>query len=521
MIAMNKRIAFFVMICALTLPNFASETPSLESRIVEHTLSNGIELLILERHFSPTVSIRMMFRTGSVDEVSGKTGLAHMFEHMMFKGTKTLGTKNYVAEAPLLREIDTLHQAIDAEKGKGSRADQKLIGELIDQVRVVEEKANALVAENELWNLYEREGASTLNASTSRDDTHYMVDLPSNKIKLWAILDSDRLKHPVFRQFYQEREVVKEERRMRVDTSPEGKLYEEFIAAAYTSHPYRNPTIGWESDLDHLYVSDLTDFYKRYYTPSALTIAIVGDVNPKETIALVEQYFGDWRPDSSPMASHLGSPDARRVSGRAPSSPRTVPSEEPAQSGQRQIRIKFDAQPHVVLGYHIPAYPDPHQVVSYAMSHLLGSGTTSRLYKALVEKKKVAASIETGQDYPGERYPSLFIVSAAPRYPRTNEDVIKAIEQEFDRLKKEPIEDWELEKIRSAVEVGILDTLQTNSGMASTLVYNQTVFGDWRYLLSFQKQIRDLTAKDLQDFARKFFVAENETIGVLEPVKKR
>jgi len=269
-----KRIIFVAAAFLFLSAPLPAETEllSLEKRVVEHTLSNGITLLILERHFSPTVSVRMMFRTGSVDEVGGKTGLAHMFEHMMFKGTKTLGTKNYAAEAPLLRQVDTLHQAIDHEKEKGSAADQKRIGELIDQVRAVEEKANALVAVNELWSLYEREGASTLNANTAPDFTQYMVDLPSNKIALWAILDSDRVKNPVFRQFYQEREVVKEERRMRVDTNPEGKLYEGFLAAAYTSHPYRNPTIGWESDLDHLYVTDLVDFYKKHYTPEALTI---------------------------------------------------------------------------------------------------------------------------------------------------------------------------------------------------------------------------------------------------------
>ena len=296
----------------------AVDPPPLESRIVEHTLPNGIKLLILQRHFSPTVSIRMMFRTGSVDELSGKTGLAHMFEHMMFKGTRTLGTKDYTAEAPLLRQIDDLHQQIDQEKDKGPHADQTHVSELIDRVRGIEEKANALVTENELWNLYEREGASTLNASTSRDFTQYMVDLPSNKLQLWAILDSDRVKNPIFRQFYQEREVVKEERRMRVDNSPEGKLYEELVGAAYHAHPYRNPTIGWDSDLDHLYVSDLIDFYKRYYTPSALTIAIVGDVNPKETIAMVDRYFGDWS---------------------VPQFPRTVATEEPVQPDRKSTRL--------------------------------------------------------------------------------------------------------------------------------------------------------------------------------------
>jgi predicted Zn-dependent peptidase len=497
-----KRILWVtVALAAVTFPLSAdTDSAALEKRIVDHTLANGIKLLILERHFSPTVSIRMMFRTGSVDEVSGKTGLAHMFEHMMFKGTKTLGTKNYLAEVPLLQQIDELHQAIDREKEKGPQADQKRIGELIEEVRPVEEKANALVTVNEMWNLYEREGASTLNANTAPDYTQYMVDLPSNKIQLWAILDSDRVKHPVFRQFYQEREVVLEERRMRIDTNPEGKLYEEFVATAYQSHPYRNPTIGWASDIEHLYVSDLVDFYKKHYTPDALTIAIVGDVNPTDTIAMVERYFGDWR---------------------ATASARITPSVEPPQTGERQTHVKFDAQPHVVLGFHIPGYPDPDQVVSYAVSHLLGTGTTSRLYKALVEKKQVVTSIETGQDYPGERYPSLFIVSAAARFPHSNQDVINAMEQELDRLKKEPIQPWELEKIRSAVEVGILDTLQTNAGMAGTLVYNQTVFGDWRYLLRFQKLIHDMTAQDLQNFAKKYFVKDNETIGVLETTKKQ
>jgi predicted Zn-dependent peptidase len=494
---MKRRLFFLLFLTAVPLALGADL--ALEKRVVEHTCANGIKLLIVERHFSPTVSIRMMFRTGSVDEVSGKTGLAHMFEHMMFKGTKTLGTKNYAAEIPLLRQIDELHQAIDREKEKGNNADQKQIGELIDQVRVVEEKADALVASNELWSLYEREGASTLNANTADDYTQYMVDLPSNKIELWAILDSDRVKNPVFRQFYQEREVVKEERRMRVDTNPDGKLYEAFIAAAYTSHPYRNPTIGWESDLDHLYVSDLTDFYKKHYTPEALTIAVVGDVKTADVIAMVDKYFGTW---------HV-LPAARNLI-----------SNEPPQTGPRRVNIKFEAQPHVLLGYHIPSYPDPDQMVSFAVSHLLGAGTTSRLYKALVEKKKVATSVETGQDYPGERYPSLFIFSAAPRFPHTNDDAAKVIEQELERLKKEPVQDWELEKIRSAVEVGILDTLQTNSGMASTLVYNQTVFGDWRYLLAFQKQMHELKTADLQNFAKKYFVKENETVGVLESIKK-
>ncbi len=496
-----KRIfSIFLIFVALTATGVFAETPSLEKRVVEHTLSNGIKLLILERHFSPTVAIRMMFRVGSVDEVEGKTGLAHMFEHMMFKGTKTMGTKNYAAEVPLLADIDRLRQTIDQEKAKGDKADQERIGELLDEVQRHEEKARAHVVDNELWNLYEREGASQLNASTSRDFTQYILDLPSNKLELWALLDSDRLKDPVFRQFYQEREVVKEERRMRIDTQPSGKLYEIFTSSAYQSHPYRNPTIGWEADLDHLYVSDLTDFYKKHYTPDKLTIAIVGDVDPDRVKRMVEKHFGSWKvPASQPVQ---------------------IP-EEPKQTKIRETSITFDAEPQMVVGFHIPGHPDRDQVIAYAVSHLLGSGSTSRLYKALIEKKKVAADIDTGQDYPGERYASLFIIAAEARHPHTNVQVLKVIDHELERLKNVPVESWELEKVRSAVEVGILSTLQTNSGMASTLAYNQSIFGDWRYLLRFQEEIRNLSAHDIQNFARKYFVKENMTIGTLVRGKKK
>lgn len=487
------------VLCLGLLSTGLADVATLDKRVVEHVTPNGIHVLLLERHFSPTVAIRMMFRVGSVDEVSGKTGLAHMFEHMMFKGSKTLGTKNFAAEEPLLKKISALHRALAEEKRKSDKADQKRIGELIDQIRVVEAQAKTYGVDNELWNLYEREGASTLNATTSRDYTQYILDLPSNKLKLWAILDSDRLKNPVFRQFYQERDVVKEERRMRVDTSAEGKLFESFVSTAYQTHPYRNPTIGWEADLDQLQTDDLTDFYRKHYTPDNLTISIVGDINVKDTIAMVDHYFGDWKADR---------PDLH------------PPTEEPPQSGERRTSVQFDAQPRVIVGYHLPAHPHHDQIISYAVSHLLGAGSSSRLYKALVEKKKVTTSIQVGQDYPGERFASLFIIAGESRHPHTTTEVLKAIDQELERLKKEPVEEWELEKVRAAVEVGILDTLQTNSGMASTLAYNQAVFGDWKYLLTFQNEIRALKAQDIQHFARTYFVKPNSTVGILEPTKK-
>ncbi len=499
MAVMRKQIQVFALIFALIPYLQAADALSLEKRVVEHTCANGIKLLILERHFSPTVSIRMMFRTGSVDEVSGKTGLAHMFEHMMFKGTRTLGTKNYALEAPLLRRIDELHRMLDLEQSRGDKTDQARVSALLEQLRAVEEKAASFVAENELWNLYEREGGSGVNASTGHDFTRYTVDLPSNKLRLWAVLDSDRIRHPVFRQFYSEREVVKEERRMRVDTNSEGKLYEVFLAAAYQAHPYRHPTIGWESDLDHLTMKDLQDFYEKHYTPERLTIAVVGDVKATEVIKLVDQYFGSWTMKPRELQAV---------------------SEEPPQTGPRQVSIKFEAQPFVMAGFHVPTFPNPDHPVAFALTQILGSGTTSRLYKTLVEKKKIATAVECFGDYPGERFGSLLIVTATPRHPNTAAIALKTIEGELDRLKKEPVAAWEIEKMRAAVEVGILNTLQTNGGMADTLVYNQSIFGDWRWLMKFQKRIKEMTAQEIQNVARKIFVRENETVAILEPLKK-
>jgi predicted Zn-dependent peptidase len=488
-----SRIRLIFLLTTFQSLLWAADLP-LENRVVEHTCANGIKLLILERHFSPTVSIRMMFRTGSVDEVSGKTGLAHMFEHMMFKGTHTMGTKDYAREVPLLARIEALHQQIDREKAKAEKADQALIAKLIETLRDVEQKESELVIPNELWDLYEKEGGSELNAGTAPDFTQYVIDLPANKFKLWPLLDSDRVKHPVFRQFYQEREVVKEERRMRVDTNPDGKLYESFLATAYTAHGYRHPTIGWESDLDHLSVDDLTDFYHRHYTPDRLTIAVVGDVKAADVIAQVDQHFGTWK--------------------AAKGTPAESSTEEPPQQGQHRGIVEFDAGPEVMIGFHVPRYPDPDHFAFSALGRLLGDGESSRLEHALVEKKRLATAVSIDPSTPGERYDPLFVISATPRYPHSASDVEKAIFEELEKVKKGPIENWEMDKVRARVDYDLLSTLQTNDGMAATLVYDQSIFGDWHYLLKYQKAIQSLTAKDLQRAAQRIFQVPNSTVVI-------
>lgn len=477
-----------------------SDMLTLENRVVEHRYPNGILLLMVERHFSPTVAVRMMFSVGAVDEVGGKTGLAHMFEHMMFKGTRTIGTRNYQAEAPLLAQIDRLYTELDHEKAKLGKADQARVAKLIEQIHEAEKQESEWVIVNELGDIYEKEGGTGFNAATSHDWTQYMVELPSNKLPLWALVDSDRIKNPVFRQFYQEREVVKEERRLRTDTNPNGKLYENFLGAAFVAHPYRNPVIGWASDIDHLTVADLSDFYHRHYTPDRLTIVIVGDIKTPEVISLVNHHFGNWQPPKP--------------------GPSSVPTAEPLQEGPKRIVLQADAQPQLLMSYHIPAYPHPNHPVFYAVAQLLSGGSTSRLEKSLVEKKRLVTSVDTSSGEPGERFDGLFVISSNPRYPHTAADVERAIRQEIDRLKKQTIETWELEKVRAAVDMKLLSILQTNGGMASTLVYDQSVYGDWRHLIRMQKSIPLITAQDIQRVVQTIFTPANETVATLEPKKK-
>ncbi len=491
-----RRLPLVLLFFLTTLSFGESPWQTLGSRVVQKKLSNGITVLVLERHYAPTISIRMLFPTGSVDETSGKTGLAHMFEHMLFKGTKKLGTRQYEEEAPLLKEIDRLYQELDVEKSKRHLANQQKIATLLETVRPLEKKAAGYVKENELWQIYEREGGSNLNASTSRDYTQYRVDLPSNKLELWAMLDSDRVKNPVFRQFYAEREVVKEERRMRVDNDPDGKLFEQFLATAYLAHPYRNPTIGWEADIDRLHVADLEDFYKRYYTPDRLTIAVVGDVQAADVFGLAERYFGSWR--------------------TAPSQPARI-TDEPSQTGERLLVLKDESQPKLVVGYPLTAYPDRNHFVSEALTNLLTEGLSSRLYKALVEKKQLAVSIDSFKDYPGNRFAPLLIISAVPRFPVTNDKLLAALQEEIDRIKEKPIERWEMEKVRASIEMQMLGLLQSNGGMADTLAYSQAIFGDWKYLLEYAKTMPTVTAEDIQKLAKSALTVDKRLVGMLEP----
>ncbi|HAP67595.1 MAG TPA: insulinase family protein [Nitrospinae bacterium] len=482
---------FFILY--LYIPAF-SET--LDKRVVEHTLKNGMKLLLLERHQSPTIATTVMFKVGSVDERTGMTGIAHLLEHMLFKGTKMLGTKDYKKEKPLLDKMDKIAVQLDAEERKGEKADTKKIEILKAELKKLQDENKKLIIKDEFASIYSKHGGVGYNAGTSRDMTSYIISLPSNKLELWTAIESDRMKNPVLREFYSERDVVMEERRMSYDNDPEGSLFENFLSAAYNAHPYGMPTIGWMSDIKFLPKKEVENFLKTYYAPNNCVVTVVGDIDAKKIIEMMDKYFGEIPPQNIPER---------------------VWTEEPEQIGERRIEVEFDANPSIIIGYHKPTLPHYDDYVFDVIDFILGSGRTSRLYKKMVEEKRIAISVSTFS-MPGSRYSNLFIFNGVPRAPHTVKELEDAFFEEIERLKNEPVSAKELEKVINHLEAHHIRQLGSNRGMSDTLAYYQTVAGDWKYMMTHIDNIRKITPEDVMNTAKKYLIKNNRTVAVL--VKK-
>ena len=462
--------------------------------VKEYVLKNGLKLLMLEKHDVPIVCVRINYKVGSVDERPGITGVSHLFEHMMFKGTKIFGTRDYNAEKPLLDKEEELVMKISAEKGVGDAADKKKIVSLEKELEEVRKKLRDMVVKDETFSLYLRHGASGLNASTSTDGTYYYCDLPANKLELWAFIESDRMKNLVLREFYSERDVVMEERRLRTENSPFGALIEQLNAVTFIAHPYRWPTIGWRSDVQNITKSETSEYFKKYYAPNNAVIIMVGDFNPNDATKLVEKYFGDIP----------GQP--------APPKVKTV---EPEQKGERRVEIEFESNPYIAISYHIPEIGHSDLYALDVVSSLLSEGRTSRLYKSLIEGKHIAVMAHAYDDI--GKYPNTFTFIAAPRAPHTAAEIESAIYEEIEKLKNTPTSNWELQKIKNQLEASFIQDLNSASGLASEIGYFE-VLSDWRYINTFMDKLAQVTAEDVMRVTKKYLTKSNRTVAVL--VKK-
>jgi predicted Zn-dependent peptidase len=483
-----------VLLLSLILLASLASAANLEDRVVEHRLANGLTLLLMERHQAPIVAVNLTYKVGGVYEHNGITGVAHLYEHMAFKGTRTIGATDAEKEKPVLEELDRLAEAIMAEKAKGPAADQTRLAALQKRFTEVEAQAQQFVVPAELATLYQRNGGVGLNATTGKDVTRYFLSFPANRLPLWAAVESDRMANGVLREFYKEKKVVLEERRQSTDNSSSGRLHEAFAAAAFLAHPYGQPVIGWPSDLEALSRAQTKAFFQTYYGPVNAVLAVVGDIKPKEVITLVENTFG-------------------RIPARPPAPP--VLTTEPPYSGERRVEVEFPAEPQLLIGYHKPSASDPDDDVFDVLESLLSEGRTSRLYKRLVQEKQLAASISAFSDYPGAQYPNLFVIGATPRAPHTTAEVEQAVYEELDRLKQEPVSPHELQKILNQIDAAQVRALRSNSGMASRLAYFQAISGDWRETLKRRDRIAKVTPDDIRRVAAQYFTKSNRVVATL------
>jgi predicted Zn-dependent peptidase len=477
---------------ALAPAAMCQDLAGFEKRLTKFTLDNGLTFLVLERHEAPVISFHTYADVGAVDEVKGITGTAHLFEHMAFKGTQTTGTKDYKAEAAALNKLDVLFVAIKAEKRKGDKADPETLKKLQEQFDQAGAEAQKYIVHDEYEEALTQQGADGFNAYTSEDATQYIVGLPSNKLEIWMMLEADRFAHPVLREFYKEKDVVMEERRM-MENSPTGRLYEEFQGIAYLAHPYGEGVIGHMSDLQNLSRPEAEAFFKAHYSPSNLTIAIVGDVDPANVKRLAQKYFA-------------GVPSGPK--------PEPVRTEEPPQRGERRVTVEDAAQPVVLIAYHQPNANHPDTQVLEVLGQIVGAGRTSRLYKDLIKDKKIAVSTSAGAD--ASKYPSLFMFYVVPARGRTTQECEQAVYAQIEKLKTEPVSAQELAKAKTRIRAGLIRQLDSNSGLAAQLTFYEVVTGDWRNLFKELDKIEKVTAADVQRAAQTYFTTKNRTVGVIE-----
>ena len=469
-----------------------SKAALLENSVHETVLDNGLRLLMVERHASPTVTAYITFGVGAVDETSRQRGVAHLLEHMLFKGTKTIGTTDFDKEKEVLRKIEQTGERLD-RLSQSDQADQEEIRRLEERLEKLQQRHKDFVVKDEFSRIYSENGGVGYNAFTSKDLTTYTISLPANKLELWAALESDRWNNAVLREFYTEREVVREERRRSYESNPRGMLYERLLATAFTVHPYRNPIIGWDSDIATLSLDETRRFFHKYYAPANMVIALVGAIDPSEAENLVRRYFGHMDPGTAVSP---------------------VTAKEPPQREQKRTRIYFDAEEQLAMAFHKPTLPHRDDYVFDLIDQLLSQGRTSRLYRSLVVEKQLAASVNT-YVAPGARYPNLFVVSAKPRHPHTAAEVEDAIDEELEKLAREPVSEKALEKARVQLRTAKMRRMKDNSNLARMLTYYQVVADDWHYLVEYDQNIATVTAEEIMDVARRYLTPENRTVTVI------
>ena len=471
---------------------------------VEKTLSNGMRLLMVERHDKPTIAVGWVAHVGSANERPGITGIAHLFEHMMFKGTSTIGTRDIKRDRELndaqdrlrteIRKEDSLLRAKQQRGEIADMTDPKVRSahhqQLVESFEKLVKEQQELLVKDEFSKVYSQAGGVNLNAFTNTDVTTYIQTIPSNKLELWTWMESDRLRDPVFREFYKERDVVFEERRMRTESTPTGKFEEAFEAMTWTAHPYHWPTIGWASDVASITREQANEFFATFYAPNNITAVLVGDFKADEAAALCERYFG-----------------------RIPANPKGVPEVitlEPKQIAEKRMYAEADTTPSVEIAWKGVASGHADQYALDLLGEIL-NGRSGRLYKALVLDKKLATNVRAANQ--DRKYAGIFAMEGTVSGEHKPEEVEKAIYAELEKIQKEGVTAQELQKVKNQAQANTFRRLEDNFFLMIQLAVADAITG-YKEFLESPKKTEAVTAADVQRVAKEYLVKESRNVVI-------
>ncbi len=463
-----------------------------------------MKLLLVERHDEPIISGGWVAHVGSSNERLGMTGIAHLFEHMMFKGTPTIGTKDYKKDLEIILEQERVRDEMRAEERKmrvsyraGDIDDMLKPENKTARYRELEKEFNKLIADqreilvkNEFDRIYSGAGGSGMNAFTTEDMTAYFVNLPANKIELWMWMESERILHPVFREFYAERDVVFEERRMRTDSTPLGKFQEEFNAMFWESSPYAWPVVGWPSDIPSISKAQADEFYRIYYSPQNITLILVGDLDPAKAEAQAKTYF-------------------ERIP-HGPITPPDVVTLEVPQLAEKRMNAEADTTPQVDVQWHTVPFRHRDSYALQVLGQIL-STRTGRFYKDLVLGSGVATDASATQE--SMKWEGFFDAGGEAKEGHTPEEVEQGIYSNLEKLQKELVPADELQKVKNNFAAGEYRRLSADSRILYYLMRDDGE-GDWREINEAGPKIQAVTAEDVERVAKKYFTTENRTVGI-------
>jgi predicted Zn-dependent peptidase len=499
----KRKVHVAVCFAVSILCSFGPRAAAQKVPVIEKELANGMRLLIVERHDEPSVAGGWVAHVGSSNEKPGMTGIAHLFEHMMFKGTPTIGTKDYQKDLQIMEEQERLRDEMRREERK-IRAKYRR-GEIDDvlkpenkteRYKELEKKFNELIAQqrnlmvkNEFDRIYTANGGSGMNAFTTEDVTGYFITVPANKLELWMWMESERILHPVFREFYSERDVVFEERRMRTDSTPLGKFSEQFNAMFWESTPYGWPVVGWPSDIPAISKAQADDFYSTFYAPQNITLMLIGDVKPDNAEKLARQYF-------------------ERIPRGAKEAPDVV-TLEVKQMAEKRMYAEAETNPQVDILWHTVAFQHRDSYALEILGQIL-STRTGRLYKGLVLGNGVATEVYANQT--AQKWAGYFNAGGEVKEGHKPEDVEQGIYENIERLKREDVPPEELQKVKNNFAAGEYRKLTSNFPIMMHLIFNDG-YGDWREVNEAAPKIQAVTAADVKRVANQYLTKENRTVA--------